>query len=105
MKHAAGRQRVWALAGAACLALSVGVLARRAAERGPSEELRDAVASPVSAAPIALPRGAAPAPSYFSTPSSRRADAEEALLSSRRRRVDRAQAVRARRAARSVAAE
>jgi hypothetical protein len=93
MRSGAVPRRAWTLAGAVFLGLAVGVAARKAAQRAPAEELRDAVAAPVAPAAVGLPRGAAPAPSYFATPSSRRAEAEAVLLSRRRQ------------AARSVAAE
>ena len=75
------RERAWTLIGAAALALTAGVMMRRAA-RAPvaAEELRDAVASP--ATPVAAKDAG-----WFATPSSRRAEAEESLLSSRRSRA------------------
>lgn len=68
------------------LALTMGVLARRAAP--PSEELRDAVAG-ASTAPV-------PEQGWLATPSVRRAEAERALTASREAKV--AAANKARRA-------
>ena len=80
MKHSRS-ERAWTLIGAAALALTVGVMIRRNS-RAPmvTEEMRDAVASPTV-------RVAGKDAGWFATPSSRRAEAEDALLSSRRSRA------------------
>ena len=72
--------RAWTLIGAALLALTVGVMARRSAPKIASDEMRDAVASPAA-------RVAGKDAGWFATPSSRRAEAEKTLLSSRRNRA------------------
>ena len=74
--------RAWTLIGAALLALTVGAMTRRAAtaRAGVPEDLRDAVASPAA-------RVAGRDAGWFATPSSRRAEAEKTLLSSRRNRA------------------
>jgi hypothetical protein len=73
--------RAWTLIGAAALALTVGVMTRRAvvARAGVPDDLRDAVAAP------AIPVRAEV--SYFASPASRRAEAEKTLLSSRHNRA------------------
>ena len=81
----------WTVAGALCLALTLGVMVRRWSAKVPvaspaAEELRDAVASPVTPAAVGGLRGAmAPNPGWFAGPAGRRADAERALAESRRR--------------------
>lgn len=78
-------ERAWTLIGAAALALTVGVMIRRTSRvpMAATEEMRDAVAAPVSPALA----GARVDQGWFATPSSRRAEAEKALLSSRRNRA------------------
>lgn len=78
--------RAWTVAGAMTLALTMGVLARRAAP--PAEDMRDAVAAPSS--PSTSEQG------WLATPSVRRAEAERALTASREAKV--AAANKARRA-------
>lgn len=78
--------RAWTFAAAVTVALTVGVLARRAAP--PSEDMRDAVAEPASA--VSSEQG------WFASPSVRRAEAERALTASREAKI--AAASKARRA-------
>ncbi|MCR4294347.1 MAG: hypothetical protein NUW21_02340 [Elusimicrobia bacterium] len=79
--------RAWTFAGAMTLALTFGVLARRAAPPVP-EDLRDAVAEPSSSG--------VPEQGWFATPSARRAEAERALTAPREAKI--AAANKARRA-------
>jgi len=99
--------RAWTLIGAAALALTVGVMASRTAKAPmiASEELRDAVASPASPALLGAARVAQPTQSYFARPSMRRAEAERALLSSRRPKPSKATAARAAKLRRLAARE
>lgn len=90
--------RAWALAGTAALiaTLVVGakqIQARRAAQAAAVEDLRDAVAQPTPA-PVAAARVAGKTvPSvWFKSPEKRRAEIDDALMSSRRRRAGRASA-------------
>ncbi len=85
------RARVWTLLGVCALAVTAGIAshatrARRQESAAPSEELRDAVASP--AAPTVARLGGKPVPTtWFKTPDAHRAEMDSALLSSRRRRA------------------
>lgn len=79
--------RFWTFGGAVLLALTIGVLARRAAPPA-SEDMRDAVAG-TSSAPAAEQ-------GWLATPSARRAEAERALSASREAKI--AAANKARRA-------
>lgn len=93
--------------GAVCLSLSIGVMARRATTRAPqpaSEELKDAVAAPVSPALPGGVRVAQPTP-YFASPSESRAEAERALMSSRLTKVSKAMRARAAKLRREAKAE
>lgn len=96
--------KAWTLIGAVVLSLSVGVMARRATRTSPPEDLKDAVAAPVSPA---LPGGlrVAQPSSYFASPTERRAEAERALLSSRLTKVSRAMKTHAAKLRREAAAE
>jgi hypothetical protein len=88
MKHARSG-RLGTLIGAVILALTVGVMALRStrAPKLSSEELRDAVAAPISPALLGGARVVSPDAGYFASPSGRRAEAERALTSSRMTRV------------------
>ncbi len=89
--------RVVTLIGAACLALAVGVLAKTSV-RTPTpvgEDLRDAVASPISPAMLGAARVIRPDAGYFASPASRRAEAEKTLMSSRLDKVSKAMYARA----------
>lgn len=94
MEHSRVR-RTWILLGAAFLAL--GVIASRPAKAPVvgSEELRDAVAAPVSPALLGGARVIQPNAGYFASPAGRRAEAERALLSSRAAKVSKATRARA----------
>jgi len=83
MDNARAKQ-AWTLLGAAALALTVGVMASRTA-KAPSmgEDMRDAVASPVSPAVLGGARVVQPNAGYFASPAVRRAEAEAQLFSSR----------------------
>ena len=74
--------RAWTLIGVAVLAITVGAMARRS--RAAAEEMRDAVASPISPALLGGARMAQADLGYFSGPALRRAEAEHTLMSSRR---------------------
>jgi hypothetical protein len=87
------RNRIWSLAGVVALALTAGVASNRALARreasapapAATEELRDAVASPM---PATAGLAGRPVPtSWFKTPEQGRAEMDSALLSSRRRRA------------------
>lgn len=80
------------LIGAAALALAVGLLARSSvkAPRVAAEEMRDAVAAPISPALLGGARVARPDAGWFASPAGRRAEAERALMSSKLRRAARA---------------
>lgn len=71
----------WTLIGAAVLAITVGAMARRSIEvpKSSTEEMRDAVASPVSPALLGGARVVQPNAGYFASPAERRAEAERAL--------------------------
>ena len=85
--------------GAAVLALTIGVMARRSVNipaAASPEELRDAVASPISPALLGAARVMRePNAGYFASPADRRAEAEKALLSSRLTKVSRSMQARA----------
>lgn len=99
--------RAWTLIGAAALALTVGVMARRTANPPvlAAEELRDAVAAPVSPAVLGGARVVQPNTSYFASPAGRRAEAEAALLASRPAKSSKSTAARAARLRRQAARE
>lgn len=84
--------RAWTLIGAASLALTVGVAIRHSvrAPTSVSEELRDAVAAPISPALLGGARVMRTDSGYFASPAGRRAEAERALLSSRQTKVSKA---------------
>lgn len=89
--------------GAVALALTVGVLSRRAAAPVP-EDLRDAVAAPpVTPAMLGGARVIQPNAGYFASPAGRRAEAERALMSSRLTTVSKAARARAAKLRREVA--
>jgi len=100
-------RRTWTLVGAAVLALSVGVMIRRTAQApmGPQEELRDAVAAPISPAMLGGARVIQPNTGYFASPAGRRAEAEKAMLSSRMTKVSKAMQNRAAQLRREAARE
>lgn len=90
--------KVMTLIGVACLALSVGVLAKTSARSPKADEMRDAVASPVSPMSPAMLGGArviSENQGYFASPSNRRAEAEKTLMSSRLDKVSKAMYARA----------
>ena len=98
------------MVGAVALALTVGVMARRAPSRVPvAEDMRDAVAAPAPVTPAMAGGVRVIQPSAFASPASRRAEAEAALLSSRLELVAKAARARAakhrRAAAQSVTAQ
>jgi hypothetical protein len=99
--------RAWTLIGAAVLALGVGAMARRSADapKAAPEEMRDAVAAPISPVMLGAARAAQPNTGYFDGPSGRRAEAENALLSSRMTKVSKAMHARAAKLRREAAAE
>lgn len=99
--------KAWTLIGAVVLALSVGVLARRSvqAPAPAAEEMRDAVAAPISPALLGGVRVAQPNTGYFARPAERRAEAERALLASRMTKVSKAMHARAAKLRREAAAE
>ena len=99
--------RAWTLIGAAALALGVGVMARQSVRTSPlaPEELRDAVAAPISPALLGAVRAAQPNAGYFASPAGRRAEAERALMSSRLTNVSKAMQVRAAKLRREAARE
>ncbi|NNN05450.1 MAG: hypothetical protein HKL90_06080 [Elusimicrobia bacterium] len=87
--------RMWTLLGLAALFATVGVysrhrIARPSADASPvfaDADLRDAVAEPAPIPAASFGALGRPVPaSWFSTPSSRRAELDRQLLSSRRRR-------------------
>jgi len=86
--------RAWTLVGAVALALTVGVLARRAP--AVPEDMHDAVAAPpVTPAMLGGARVLQPSAGYFASPAGRRAEAERALMSSRLTKVSKAAKARA----------
>lgn len=97
--------KAWTLVGAVALSLSVGFMAYRATKVSPpAEDLKDAVAAPMTAALPGGLRMAQPSP-YFASPAESRAQAERALLSSRLTKVSRAMRGRAAKLRREAAAE
>lgn len=100
-------RRAWTLIGAAALALGVGVMARQSVKTAPlaPEEMRDAVASPISPALLGAVRAAQPNTGYFASPAGRRAEAERALMSSRLTKVSAAMQARAAKLRREAARE
>ena len=79
------------------MALAVGVVARHSV-RAPMpvyDELRDAVAAPISPALLGGARVMRTDAGYFASPAGRRAEAERTLLSSRRAKVSKAMRARA----------
>ena len=86
------RNKIWALAGAFALALTVGAASHQAFSRraagasAAGEGLRDAVASPLTPATLGLAGKPVPT-SWFKTPEQRRDEMDSALLASRRRRA------------------
>lgn len=99
--------RTWTLIGAAVLALSVGAMARwsvRTPGAAP-EEMRDAVAMPISPALLGAARAAQPNTGYFASPAGRRAEAERMLMSSRLTKVSAAMRARAAKLRREAARE
>ncbi|MDD5303602.1 MAG: hypothetical protein PHS14_10890 [Elusimicrobia bacterium] len=96
-----------ALIGAAALALSVGLMARSSVKTPgiPAEEMRDAVAAPVSPAMLGGARVVQPNTGYFASPAGRRAEAERALMSSRMTKVSKAMQARAAKLRREAARE
>ncbi len=88
--HSMIMQRIWTLAGVVALALTIGVMVKRPAKTAMEmpDDIHDAVASPVSPTMLGGARVAQPDAGYgyFARPSARRAEAEAALTSSKRRR-------------------
>lgn len=88
----ARQTRAWTLVAVMAMAVSAGYLSvrrlesRMAAPLAAEEVLRDAVASPPVAAGAGMP-GRSAASLWFKAPSGAQADADQALMSSRRRRA------------------
>lgn len=87
------RTRTWTLVAVTALALGAGVAstalsARRAPRIAVETDLRDAVAAPVTAPPIAALAGRPVPTVWFKAPSSRAAELDARLLSSRRARAN-----------------
>ncbi|MCM2305782.1 MAG: hypothetical protein NDJ72_13860 [Elusimicrobia bacterium] len=98
--------RVWTFAGALALALTVGALARRSTQAPAApEEMRDAVAAPISPAALGGARVVAPDKGWFASPAGRRAEAERALTASRPEKGSKAARSRAARLRREAARE
>ncbi|MBI2385483.1 MAG: hypothetical protein HYV14_05645 [Elusimicrobia bacterium] len=97
--------RVWTFAGALALALTVGAMARRATQPKVSEELHDAVVSPVAPAALGGARVVSPNAGWFASPAGRRAEAERALMASRPEKRSKAARARAKRLRRQAARE
>lgn len=99
--------KAFTVVGAVALALSVGLLARRTVKSPPpaAEDLRDAVAAPISPALLGAVRAAQPNTGYFASPAGRRAEAERALMSSRLTKVSAAMQARASKLRREAARE
>jgi len=99
--------RAWTLIGVVVLALGVGAMARYSVKAPvlASEDLRDAVAAPISPAMLGAARAAQPNTSYFAGPAGRRAEAEQALMSSRLTKVSRAMQAHAEKLRREAARE
>lgn len=105
--ESARASRAWTLIAAAVLALSVGAMARRSvnAHKAAPDEMRDAVAAPISPAMLGAARAAQPNTSYFAGPAGRRAEAERALSSSRSTKTSKATQARAAKLRREAARE
>ena len=99
--------RAWTLIGAAVLALGVGLVARQPTKIAApaTEELRDAVAAPISPALLGAVRAAQPNTGYFASPAGRRAEAERALMASRLTNVSKAMKAHAAQLRREAARE
>jgi hypothetical protein len=95
--------RVWTFAGALALALTMGALARRSAPK--PEDMRDAVATPVSPAALGGVRVVSPDKSWFASPAGRRAEAERALMATRGAKPTKRSRARAERLRREAARE
>ena len=80
------RSRAWTLFGAGVLCLTIVVMASRPVKvPGVSaDEMRDAVAAPVSPAMLGGARVVRPETGYFASPAGRRAEAERAMIAPRR---------------------
>jgi hypothetical protein len=78
--------RAWTLAGIALLVLTLGVMAGRPvkADKIAADDMRDAVAAPISSPALGGARVIRPDAGYFASPAGRRAEAEKILISSRR---------------------
>lgn len=96
--------RVWTFAGALALAATMGVMVHRSTPKAP-EELRDAVAAPISPAALGGARVVSPDAGWFASPSGRRAEAERALMASRPEKRSKASRARAERLRRQAARE
>ena len=80
------RSRAWTLFGAGVLCITIAVMASRPGKVSviPADDLRDAVAAPVSPAMLGGARVVRPETGYFASPAGRRAEAERAMISSRK---------------------
>ena len=89
------------------MALGVGTIARQSVKTAQpaGEELRDAVAAPISPALLGAVRAAQPNTGYFASPAGRRAEAERALMASRLTNVSKAMQVHAAKLRREAALE
>ncbi len=93
-------RRTQAIFGAAVLALTLGVISRRPTRypQPVADEMRDAVAAPISPALLGGARMIPMNAGYFASPIGRRAEAENVLISSRKTKASKL--LRARAAAR-----
>jgi hypothetical protein len=91
------RSRAWTLFGAGMLCITIAVMASRPAKvsRIAEDDMRDAVAAPVSPAMLGGARVVRPETGYFASPAGRRAEAEREMLSTRRPKPSKATAARA----------
>jgi hypothetical protein len=91
------RSRAWTLFGAGVLCLTVAVMASRPVKAPmiAGDEMRDAVAAPVSPAMLGGARVVRPETGYFASPAGRRAEAEREMLTTRRPKPSKATAARA----------
>lgn len=96
--------RVWTIAGALALAATMGVLVHRSAPKAP-EDMRDAVAAPVSPAALGGARVIAPDQGWFAGPAGRRAEAERAMMATRAVKSSKSARARAERLRRQAARE
>ncbi len=96
---------MWTLVAAGVLALGIGVIARQPVKTPAAEEMRDAVAAPISPAMLGAARASQPNTSYFAGPAGRRAEAEQALMSSRLTKVSKAMQAHAQKLRREAARE